>query len=96
MAIIISASIDLTKIDKSKIITGKKGKYYNLDISVNDDKDKYGNDASISTALTKEEREGGVKRTYLGNGKVVWSNESPAQTTTPVDSTSPPDDDLPF
>ena len=100
MAKIISASIDLTKIDKSKIIDGKKGKYYNLDITVNDDKDQYGNDVSISTSLTKEERTSKVKRTYLGNGKIVWTNESttaPTTTVTPTSgSPSPQDDGLPF
>lgn len=77
MATIISASIDLSKIDKSKIIDGKNGaKYYNLDISVNDDFDKYNNNVSVTDKQTKEQREAKDKKTYLGNGRVIWSSNS--------------------
>ena len=63
MGAIISASIDLAKIDKSKIVAGKNGaKYYNILISVNDEKNQYGQDVSISENQSKEEREGGKKR----------------------------------
>ena len=45
MAQIISASIDLTKIDKSKINNHKNGSaYYNIDIFIKDEKDQYGNE----------------------------------------------------
>lgn len=77
MATIISCSIDLRKIDKSKIVVGEKGgKYYNFDIVVNDEKDKFGNDVSISDKQTKEQREAKEKKNYLGNGRVVWQGES--------------------
>ena len=77
MAQIISVSIDLTKLDKSRIIEGKNGaKYYNLTINVNDEKDQYGNDASVITSQTQEERQAKAPKTYLGNGRVVWSNNS--------------------
>ena len=69
---VINASIDLTKIDKSKINNHQNGsKYYNLTIYLNDEPNKYGQDVSIATSSTKEEREAGVKQTYIGNGKVV-------------------------
>ena len=76
MSSIISISIDLAKIDKSKIIQGKKGKYYNLQVFVNDEKDKYGNDVAVSNNQTKEERERKEKKVYLGNGRVVWTGAS--------------------
>lgn len=87
MAQIISVSIDLNKLDKSRIITGKNGaKYYNITINVNDDKDQYGNDASVITSQTQEERQAKAPKTYLGNGRVVWSNNStPAQPTSTED-----------
>ena len=73
---IISASIDLNKIDKTKIIEGKNGaKYYNLSIIVNDTANRYGRDVSIAQEQTKEQREQKVPRVYLGNGKTVWSSE---------------------
>ena len=73
---IISASIDLTKIDKSKINNHKNGsQYYNIDIIIKDEKDQYGNDCSITANQSKEDREAKDKKVYIGNGKVVWNSE---------------------
>lgn len=71
MSTLISGSIDLTKIDKSKL---KDGKYLQVQISVNDTTDSYGNNVSITVNQTKEEREAKEKKTYLGNAKVVWTD----------------------
>lgn len=76
MATIIAASIDLSKIDKTKIVEGKNGgKYFNITIAVNDES-RYGNNVSISTGQSKEEREAKEAKTYLGNGKVVWTDHT--------------------
>jgi len=99
---IISASIDLNKIDKAKIKPGKEGaKYYNLDIIVNDTANTYGQDVSISEPQTKEQRTAKEKKVFLGNGKTVWSNDPKAETAQiinekPADSNSNAGDDLPF
>lgn len=70
---IISASIDLTKIDKSKINNHKNGsQYYNIDIIIKDDKDQYGNDCSITANQSKEERDAKLKKVFIGNGKTVY------------------------
>lgn len=71
MSTLISGSIDLTKIDKSKL---KDGKYLQVQISVNDATDNYGNNVAITVNQTKEEREAKEKKTYLGNAKVVWTD----------------------
>lgn len=77
MAQIISASIDLTKIDKSKINNHKNGSaYYNIDIFIKDEKDQYGNDCAISQSQSKEQREAKEKKVYIGNGKSVWDSDS--------------------
>jgi hypothetical protein len=101
MATIISASIDLTKIDKSRIVPGKNGaQYYNIQINVNDEADQYGNNAFVVTNQTKEERDAKAQKTYLGNGKTVWSSSTPAAAPAPVSpKVSVPviaSDDLPF
>lgn len=75
MAAIISASIDVSKLPKEKFIKGKKGVWYNFTISVNDES-KYGNNVSLTDSQTKEEREAGKPKDYLGNGKVIWTNGS--------------------
>jgi hypothetical protein len=73
MSTIISASIDLAKIDKGNIYEKDGKKYLSLQISVNDET-KYGNNVSIAIGQTKEQREAKVDKTYLGNGKVVWTD----------------------
>ena len=74
MASIISGSIDLTKIDKSKIFEGKKGKYYPLTVVINNELGQYGDSGYIQTEQTKEEREAKQQKTFLGNVKVVWTD----------------------
>lgn len=71
MATLINASIDLTKIDKSKLI---KEKYLNMTIAVNDNLDNYGNNVSLTIQQSKKERDLKASKTYLGNGKVVYTN----------------------
>ena len=74
MASIIKTSIDLTKIDKSKIITGAKGKYLPISLTLNDEVDQFGNQGPVIIEQTKEERAEKVAKIYLGNCKVVWTN----------------------
>lgn len=74
---IISASINVELIDKTKLIKGKKGTYYNFDIIINDGPNEYGNDTSICIEQSKEERTSKQKRVYLGSGKTVFKT-SPA------------------
>jgi len=96
---IISASIDLTKIDKSKIVEGKKGKYYNLTITVFDNKDQYGNNVSLTDKQDKEQREAKEPKNYLGNGRVVYSKGQTSQAennSEPLEQDENKEDDLPF
>ena len=94
MSKLITASLDVTKIDKTKIIQGKKGQYLNLTIWVNDEADQFGNDVSLQQSLSKEERETGAAKIYLGNGKTYKSNE-PIQGSAPAADTNT-GSDLPF
>jgi hypothetical protein len=78
---IISCSIDVTKIDKSKLIQGKNGaQYFNFDVVVKDAPDQYGKDAAVQLSKTKEERQAKAQTVYIGNGKVVFrSDNTPSQ-----------------
>ena len=103
MAGIVKGSIDLTKVPKDRIIVGKKGKYINVAITVNDEEDQFGNFGPIIVDQTKEEREAKVAKTYLGNVRVVWSNGTfPAPAKYVAPGTQAPkapvtkDEDLPF
>jgi len=75
MSAIINGSIRVDKLPKEKFVKGKDGAvYYNFTIAVNDDT-RYGNNVAFMDSQTKEEREAKVARNYLGNGKVVWTDD---------------------
>lgn len=95
MAILVNASIDLTKIDKSKIFEKDGKKWLNLTIALNDEVTQYGQNVSISVSQSKEEKD--QPKTYLGNGKIVWSNGK-VMNAIPKDAPAPNpvDDDLGF
>lgn len=97
MARIISASINLSKIDKTKIVNGKKGQYYNISIIVNDEANDYGQDVAIVQEQSKEEREAKSDKVYLGNGKTVWkSGEQNSPKQNGQFSNDGQEDDLPW
>lgn len=94
MSAIINASIDLSKVDSSRIFEKDGRKWLSLSISVNDES-HYGNNVGIALSQTKEEREAKHPKTYLGNGKVVWNSGTIVNATkedAPVDTSK----DLPF
>lgn len=76
MGALINVSLNLDKLDKTKIVKGKNGNYYNLTVSVNDTTSAYGDNASVFNAQTKEERTAKATKSYVGNGKVVWTDGS--------------------
>lgn len=81
MAIILNTSINLSDIPKDKIVEGKKGKYLPLTITINNEKDKFGNDGPVTVAQTMEERQAKAAKTYLGNAKVIWTDGQVPQPT---------------
>ncbi len=100
-----TGSIDLNKIDKSKVVTTDKNgkpfengaKYLNIVLWINDEADQYGNNASIQVSQTKEEKEAKQKVTYLGNLKEYKKNST--QSSDQVEDNIPKedgDDRLPF
>ncbi len=99
MSTLIVGSIRVDKLPKEKFIKGKDGAvYYNLTISVGDET-RYGNNVAFIDSQTKEERDAKVAKTYLGNGKVLWTDgtvklaEKEEQVAVAVDEQS---GDLPF
>jgi len=74
MSALTTLKIDLNKIDESKVFQGKKGRYLELTVAINDDSDTYGNNVSAWIGQTTEERESKTPKQYLGNGKVFWTN----------------------
>lgn len=95
MASIINHYIDLTKVDKSRLRDGKI-----LQITtVVDDTTKYGNNVGTYESMSKDEKDAGKKRNYVGNGKVVWTDGSitvAEKEGAQKKATAPATEDLPF
>ena len=80
MKIGVELSIDVTKIDKSRLFVGKKGTYLAMTAFIDtDQKDQYDNNGFISEKQTKEESDSKTYTTILGNSKVFWSDAPPPQ-----------------
>lgn len=72
MSKLIKLKIDLTKVDKNRLFTGKTGaKYLDATFFLSDEPDQYGNHGMITQDVTKEERESGERGAILGNAKCM-------------------------
>lgn len=98
---VITFSIDLTKIDKTRIKDvirkdGTTAKFLNLVMMTNETPDAYGNDGFIAESVTKEEKEQGKKGAILGNCKIVGKPAQPQTAPTQNTASANVVDDLPF
>lgn len=84
----ITAKLDVTKIEKSRLYKGEKGTY--LDIVLIETKNsQYGDDYMVVQGVSKEEREAGKKGNILGNARIVKSRKN-EPSTEPVTDGPPP------
>ena len=96
MSNIIRVKLDVTKIDKSAIHAGEKGKYIDITLLGNrDGEDRFGHHYMVVQDLGQARREAGEKGPILGNGKVIGQKPSmpPAQ---PTFIASESDESVPF
>ena len=106
MAQLLNGSICLSDIPKEKIWKSEKtGKQYlNINVWINDDADKFGNNGSIQVSQTKEERDANEPKKYVGNIKFVQAKQQAQSADVPVKQAVSTalieditvDDDLPF
>ena len=65
---------------KEKFVIGKKNDkgetpvYFTIQISTSDETNQFGQNVTASVPQTKEERDAKKPKTYLGNGKVFWTD----------------------
>ena len=96
----ISVSIDVTAIDKAKLVKHQNGKVYlNMTTFVDpENEDKYGQHGFITQETTKEERDAGFQAPILGNCKVFFNDgetqPAPPSMIEPADDFT--NDDIPF
>jgi len=91
----IVVSLCLSDIPKEAITVSEKNgkKYLSIVVDERKEKDEYGNTHSVALSQSKEQREAGIKKVYLGNGKEYAF----ADKKKPTDYVQLPDeDDLPF
>jgi hypothetical protein len=100
MKIGVSVSLDVTKIDKSRMtqVTKKDGStatYLNMTTFIDTaQQDQYENNGFIAQSQSKEEREAGEERPpILGNVKVFYTDGAAPQSTA---AAAPITEDIPF
>lgn len=104
MKLMVALNIDVSKIDKTRIFVGEKGKYLSTVLQLEVDEsavDQYGNSGMLLHSLNKEERDAGVKLPVLANAKIIGRYGSQPAATPPqqLPKEAPPedlDDDIPF
>jgi hypothetical protein len=68
----IKLNINVTRIERARIVPGKNGKYLDLVLFENrNGPDQYGNDGFVAHDVTKDERELGMKGAIVGNWKRI-------------------------
>lgn len=69
MATIISVGIKA-----ADLVVNEKG-YANINVAINDEVNQWGQNCSAWNQQSKEDREAKTPRSYVGNGKVVFTND---------------------
>jgi hypothetical protein len=83
MSNVITARIDVTQIDKSRLYQGKKGKYLDI-VLIPTPNAKYEQTHMVVQSVSKKERDQGIKGNILGNAKEIerghrgYNEEPPA------------------
>jgi len=57
-----------------KTLNAKQEKGIAFTVSVNDETNDYGQNVSAFVSQSKEQRDAGQKKYYVGNGKVFWND----------------------
>ena len=74
----IAINIDVKKIDKAALFTGKKGTYLNMTLMENREGiDQYGNEGFIVQDIGMARRQAGERGAILGNWKTVKPAQAP-------------------
>jgi len=95
----IQISICLSDIPREKIKLHENGKkYVNIICASRKEKGKYDETHTVFMSQTKEERERGAEKQYIGSGKALSSQQQQPVTPEAIDNLPPigDDNDLPF
>jgi len=77
MGHLLNTRIGLKKIPKEAQYEGKKDVYVDLTIGIQDEMNKYDQNVSVWIAQTPEQIKNKEPKQYLGNGRVIYSDNKP-------------------
>lgn len=90
--LVLDLSLCLSDMPKQKMTKGSNGKIYlNICVAARKDPDQWGRDLKVYVNQSKEEREAGAAKVYVGAGKTIQ-----VQAPTPAVPSQGELDDLPF
>ena len=90
----IAINIDVKKIDKAALFTGKKGTYLNMTLMENrEGVDQYGNEGFIVQDIGMARRQAGERGAILGNWKTVKPAQAPQAPQAPAPRAPQADDE---
>jgi len=96
----VNLSIDVSKLDKSRLYKGAKGTYANLTVFIDSNPDQFGKNGGVKEQATKEERDQKVKMPFVGNATIFWSDNPDFQQARVEQAQEPKtdefDDSIPF
>ena len=96
----VNLSIDVSKLDKSRLYKGAKGTYANLTVFIDSNPDQYGKNGGAKEQATKDERDQKVKMPFVGNATTFWSDNPDFQPVRVEQAQEPAtdefDDSIPF
>ena len=96
MAVLSSVYITTDKLKELlSILNQKQAKGVDLTISIANEQNNYGQNLSVFVSQSKEDRDAGKKKYYIGNGKVFWTDGT-IKVAEKVGGQAPKSEDPPF
>ncbi len=82
MAKLIGLNINVTKLNKDRFYKGENGTYASMDVWIDQEADEDWKIVSVSESLSKEERDQGTAKNFVGKGKLLYGwRDQPSEAT---------------
>lgn len=90
----LTAKIDLNKVDKTKLFAGKNGAQYLDVVLIETPNNRYGDSHMVCQSVSREDRAKGIKGAILGNARTVGVTQH--QSAPVTRKTETPAEDVPW
>lgn len=92
----ITAKLDVTKIEKARLFKGNNGAMYLDCILIETPNNQYGDDYMIVQSVTQEERATGTRGPILGNAKILGRKSAQQEESPKAPAQDSDDSEIPF